>query len=350
MANKPREHSVAVTIKHVALHAGVSLGTVSRVLNNAANVDAALRMRVAQAITELGYEPNPVAQSLRSRQSRVIGVILPDIQNPLTAAAVTGLEPVLARAGYTLFLANSHSDRARESEVLEQFKRRRVDGVIAMVANDSDPATREQLRNLAVPLVLLERQMDIQVDSVLTNQFEGTYRATRYLLGLGHTRICLITVPAITHSGRERIRGFETAFTDLGIEIPRDMIHSSGRQNPYGRDSAYSSLTSRSPATAIVASGGHLAGVIEAVRLLNLKIPQHLSLVTLGDTELAALIEPPVTAIRYDWPATGRCAAELLIAHLSEGTSSSNQRIIVPHEFIIRGSCAQLTTTVSALL
>jgi len=350
MANQRRKHSAAVTIKHVALHAGVSLGTVSRVLNNAANVDPALRMRVAQAITELGYEPNPVAQSLRSRQSWVVGVILPDIQNPLTAAAVTGLEPVLLRAGYTLFLANSHSDRARESEVLEQFKRRRVDGVIAMVANDSDPATREQLRNLSVPLVLLEREMEIPVDSVLTNQFEGTYRATRYLLGLGHKRICIITVPAITHSGRERIRGFETAFTDLGIEIPRDLIHCNGRQNPYGRDSAYSSLTGRSPATAIVVSGGHLAGVIEAVRLLNLKIPQHLSLVTLGDTELAALIEPPVTAIRYDWPATGRCAAELLISHLAEGTSSSNQRIIVPHEFIIRGSCAPLVATAIAAL
>lgn len=348
MANRHREPSATVTIKHVAQHAGVSLGTVSRVLNNAANVDPALRMRVAQAITELGYEPNAVAQSLRSRQSRVIGVILPDIQNPLTAAAVNGLEPVLLRAGYTLFLANSHSDRERESEILEQFKRRRVDGVIAMVANDGDPGTREQLRNFSVPLVLLEREMDIAVDCVLTNQFEGTYRATRYLLGLGHKRICLITVPTITHSGRERIRGFETAFQDLGIEVPRDLIYPHGRENPYGRDSAYSALTSRSPATAIIASGGHLAGVIEAVRLLNLRIPQHLSVVTLGDTELAALIEPPITAIRYDWPATGRCAAELLIGHLAEGSASFRQRIIVPHEFIIRGSCAPLPASTAA--
>ncbi|QJP16044.1 LacI family transcriptional regulator [Starkeya sp. ORNL1] len=337
---KQREQPATVTIKHVAQHAGVSLGTVSRVLNNAANVDAALRRRVAQAITELGYEPNPVAQSLRSKQSRVIGVILPDIQNPLTAAAVTGLEPVLARAGYTLFLANSHSDRERESDVLEQFKRRRVDGVIAMVADDNDPATREQLRNLSVPLVLLERDIDIRVDSVLTNQFEGTYRATRYLLGLGHTRICLITVPAITHSGRERIRGYQTAFTDLGLEPAHDLVHSNGRQHPYGRDAAYASLTGRSPATGIIASGGHLAGVIEAVKLLNLRVPQQLSIVTLGDTELAALIEPPITAIRYDWPATGRCAAELLISQLQAGTEPSGQRIIVPHEFIIRGSCA----------
>jgi LacI family transcriptional regulator len=344
MDKQRQTHSATVTIKHVAQHAGVSLGTVSRVLNNAANVDPVLRKRVAQAISALGYEPNPVAQSLRSRQSRVIGVILPDIQNPLTAAAVTGLEPVLLRAGYTLFLANSHSDREREREVLEQFKRRRVDAVIAMVADDNDPDTREQLRSFSVPLVLLERDMDIDVDCVLTNQFEGTYRATRYLLGLGHTRICLITVPTITHSGRERVRGYETAFADLGIEVPRDLIHSGGRQHPYGRDAAYASLTARSPATAIIVSGGHLAGVIEAVRLLNLRIPQHLSVVTLGDTELAALLEPPITAIRYDWPATGRCAADLLIAHLSEseGTAPSRQRIIVQHEFIIRGSCAPL--------
>jgi LacI family transcriptional regulator len=348
--NRHEEHvkkntttSTAVTIKHVAQHAGVSLGTVSRVLNNAANVDAKLRHRVEVAIQELGYEPNPVAQSLRSRQSRAIGVLLPDIQNPLTAAAVTGLEPVLTRAGYTLFLANSHSDRAREKDVLEQFKRRRVDGVIAMVANDSDEATCEQLRDFNVPLVMLERVVDLDIDCVLTNQFEGTYRATRYLLGLGHRRISLITVPTITHSGRERVRGFETAFGDMGLEVPRDLIHASGRQHPYGRDTAYSALIGREPATAIIVSGGHLAGVIEAVRLLNLSIPQHLSLITLGDTELAALIEPPVTAIRYDWAATGRCAGELLLELLSGGHSATRQRITITHEFIIRGSCAAAT-------
>ena len=324
----------------MAKYAAVSLGTVSRVLNDAANVDPVLRMRVEKVIKELGYKPNPVAQSLRSRQSRVIGVMLPDIQNPLTAAAVTGLEPVLLRAGYTLFLANTHSDRERESLILEQFKRRHVDGVIAMVANDDDVDTREQLQNLSVPLVLLEREMDVDVDRVLTNQFEGTYRATRYLLGLGHRRIGLITVPATTYSGRERIRGFDAAFNDLDLESPQGLIHSSGRQHPYGRDAAYASLTGRSPASAIICSGGHLAGVIEAVRLLNLQIPANLSLVTLGDTELAALIEPPVTAIQYDWIATGRCAAELLVTQLSEGRQGERRRIIVPHEFLIRGSCA----------
>ncbi|MCS0502886.1 LacI family DNA-binding transcriptional regulator [Ancylobacter mangrovi] len=337
---KPSAAPASVTIKHVAQHAGVSFGTVSRVLNNAANVDPALRQRVTQAMAELGYKPNPVAQSLRSRQSRVIGVLMPDIQNPLTAAAVTGLEPVLARAGYTLFLANSHSDRQRESDILEQFKRRHVDGLLAMVADDNDETTRAQLRDFSVPMVMMERVIDLDVDCVLTNQYEGTYRATRYLLGLGHRRIALITVPAITHSGRERVRGFESAFADVGAEVPRDLIHSQGRQHPYGRDAAYASLIGRAPATAIVVSGGHLAGVIEAVRLLNLSIRQDLSLVTLGDTELAALIEPPITAIRYDWPATGRCAAELLLEHLAGRQGPSRQRTIVSHEFIIRGSCA----------
>lgn len=340
MLNKREKASSSVTIRHVAKNAGVSLGTVSRVLNGAGNLDPALRLRVEQVIKQLGYKPNPVAQTLRSRQSRVIGVMLPDIQNPLTAAAVTGLEPVLLRSGYTLFLANTHSDRERERQILEQFKRRQVDGVIAMVANDTDAETRHQLQNLSVPLVLLEREMDVDVDCVLTNQFEGTYRATRYLLGLGHRRICLITVPAVTYSGRERVRGFRTAFTDLGLEGPQDLIYSEGRQHPYGRDAAYSTLTSRSPASAIVCSGGHLAGVIEAVRLLNLQIPRDLSIVTLGDTELAALIEPPVTAIQYDWIATGRCAADLLVTQLSEGRQGERRRIVVPHEFLIRGSCA----------
>jgi LacI family transcriptional regulator len=211
-----------------------------------------------------------------------------------------------------------------------------------MVANDSDDATCAQLRDFSVPLVMLERVVDLDIDCVVTNQFEGTYRATRYLLGLGHRRIALITVPTITHSGRERVRGFTAAFGDLALPVQQELIHAGGRQHPYGRDAAYATLIGRERATAIVVSGGHLAGVIEAIRLLNLTIPRDLSVVTLGDTELAALIEPPVTAIRYDWAATGRCAGELLLDLLSGGHSATRQRIVVTHEFIIRGSCAAL--------
>ena len=329
-----------MTIKDVARRAKVSVGTVSRVINHAPNVDAALKARVTFAMGELGFSPDPAARTLRSRNSRVVGVVLPDIKNPLTSAAILGLEPVLAEAGYTMFLASSHADVQRERDIVEHFEKRRVDGIIAMVASDVDPGTLTRMRALAMPLVLLERDMDLPADSVRTNQFEGTYRATRYLLGLGHERIALITVPATTLSGRERVRGYRTAFEDCDIPFPGDLVFTEGRDRPYARESAYAALTGPQPPTAILVSGGMLAGTVEAVRLLNIRIPQHLSLITLGDTELAGLLEPPITAVRYDWASTGHYAASLLTRRLAGGDPIPQQRMVVSHEFVMRGSCA----------
>lgn len=330
----------SLTIKDVARRAKVSVGTVSRVINNAKNVDAELRARVTSAMGELGFSPDPAARTLRSRNSRVIGVVLPDIKNPLTSAAILGVEPVLSDAGYTMFLASSYADVRREKEIVDHFEKRRVDGIIAMVASDVDADTLVRMRGLTMPLVLLERDMDVAADSVRTDQFEGTYKATRYLLGLGHERIAMITVPGTTLSGRERCRGYRSAFEDYDVALAGDLLFTEGRDRPYALESAYAALTGLQPPTAIIVSGGMLAGTIEAVRLLNIRIPQQLSLITLGDTELAGLLEPPITAVRYDWASTGHYAASLLTRRLAGGDPIPHQRMIVSHEFVMRGSCA----------
>lgn len=331
------------TISDVARMASVSIGTVSRVLNKARNVQPALQKRVLDAAAALDYRPDSLAQGMRSKRTQVIGVIVPDFQNPLSSAAITGVEEELTRLGYTLFLANSRYDSVRESHILNEFVRRRVDGIIAIVASDGDPATIAQLRKLPMPLVLLEREIGREFDAVRTDQVAGTYRAARYLLSMGHRRTALVTVPSTNMSGRYRYQGYAEALADVGMEVDSELVRMGGYTRDYALDAAYSMLSSRDRPTALIVSGGMLAGVLDAARQLNLAIPEQLSLVSLGDTELAALMRPGITAIRYDWAETGRVAAQLVAARIA-GSTSEIERMIVPYEFMRRESCVELAT------
>ncbi|WP_246681254.1 LacI family DNA-binding transcriptional regulator [Mesorhizobium sp. B2-6-1] len=329
------------TISDVARKADVSIGTVSRVLNEARNVRPALRQRVLAAAAELSYRPDGLAQGMRSKKTLVIGVVVPNFQNPLSSEAVVGIEEELTRLGYTQFLANSRYDRAREENILKEFARRRVDGIIAILSRDDDPETTAQVRGLPMPLVLLEREIGTTFDAVWTDQIAGTYRATRYLLSLGHRDIALVTVPANNMSGRHRRQGYEMALADAGISVREELIGMQGYTRGYALDTAYSILSMRGRPTALIVSGGMLAGVLEATRQLNLAIPDQLSLISLGDTELAGLMRPGITAIRYDWAETGRVAARLVVDRL-KGVRSEAGRFIVPYEFIRRESCLDL--------
>lgn len=329
------------TISDVAQKASVSIATVSRVLNKASNVRPTLQRRVLEAAAELNFRPDSLAQGMRSNKTGVIGVVVPNLQNPLSSEAIVGIEEELTRLGYTQFLANSRYDRLREEKILKEFSRRRVDGIIAILDRDDDPAAIAQLRELSMPLVLLEREVGSEFDSVRTDQIAGTYRATRYLLSLGHRDIALVTVPSNNMSGRYRLQGYENALADAAIPIRNELIRMQGYTRGYALDASYSILSARDRPSALIVSGGMLAGVLEASRQLNLVIPDDLSLISLGDTELAGLMRPGITAIRYDWAETGRVAARRVVDRLN-GDRSEASRFIVPYEFIRRESCLDL--------
>lgn len=331
------------TISDVARQAGVSIGTVSRVLNNARNVRSALRERVLAASAALNYQPDSLAQGMRSKKTGVIGVVVPDLHNPLSSASVIGVEEELTRARFTQFVANSRYDRTREASVLDEFARRRVDGIIAILARDSDPSTIEQVHRLPMPLVLLEREIE-GFDTVRTDQIAGTYRAARHLLSLGHRRIALITVPTANMSGRNRLEGYAKALGDVAVEVSDELIGMDGYTRDYALDAAYSMLSGRDRPTAMIVSGGMLAGVLDATRQLNLTIPEQLSIISLGDTELAGLIQPGITAIRYDWAESGRAAVRLLLSRI-DSSRSEPKRMILPYEFVRRESCIEFAAT-----
>jgi LacI family transcriptional regulator len=338
---RPKGPQPRATISDVARRAGVSIGTVSRVLNKARNVQPALQRRVLDAAAALDYRPDSFAQGMRSKKTHVLGVIVPDLRNPLSSEAVAGVEEELTRQGYTFFLANSRYEREREENIINEFARRRVDGIIAILARDRDPRTLDQLHRLPMPVVLLEREIGDAFDAVRTDQIAGTYRATRYLLALGHRRIALVTVPADNMSGRYRLQGYTEALTDMDVQVNEDLVRMDGYTRDYAVDAAYGVLSMRDMPTALVVSGGMLSGALDAARQLNLAIPDQLSLVVLGDTELAALMRPGITAIRYDWAEAGRVAARLAIARIG-GSQTPSEKVIVPYEFVRRESCLEL--------
>lgn len=329
-----------VTILEVARAAGVSLGTVSRVINENATVRAPVRTRVLQAIEQLGYVPDARAQSLRTQATMTIGCIVSDISNPLFSGAVSTAEQTLKAAGYTMVLTSSHDSTEREIEILSVFRRRRLDGLITTISREADPRIRTHLEQLEMPVVLLERTIALEADSVVTDHFNGAYQATNYLLMLGHRRMGLITVTQEATPGRERARGFRQAHADFGVPLDETCSAFHGFSAEYGYHAAYEFLSASSAPTAIIAGANQMVGILRATRALGLDVPRDLSLISFGDTDLAELHSPPLTVVRWDNARTGRVAAEQLLSRISGSARSGPLNVVLPSELVLRKSCA----------
>ncbi|UCE31241.1 MAG: substrate-binding domain-containing protein [Burkholderiales bacterium] len=331
-----------VTILDVARDAGVSVGTVSRVINKNQTVRPELRERVLGAARALGYEPDVVAQSLRSQATRAVGCMVSEVSNPLFAAIVAAAEQVLRQSAYTMILANSHDRADYERDILTLFRRRRLEGVLLTISDEQDPRVVEILSSFNLPVVLIERECPLPVDAATANHYDGALQAVNYLLMLQHRRIGLITVPRTALPGRQRGRAFEDAYRAAGLEPDPELMAFDGFSSDYGYQTAYRMLISPHPPTAIIAGANQMVGVLKAVRMLNVEVPGRLSLITIGDTDLASLYSPPITAVRWEARKVGEAAAQLLIARLSgEAVDQPAQRIVLPTELVLRQSCAR---------
>lgn len=334
-----RRRERRTTMRDVAKHADVSVGTVSRVINQKLSVRANIRERVEEAMTKLGYVPDAVAQSMRSQATMAVGCMVSDVSNPLFATAVSAAEAVFHRAGYTMMLTNSQDSLAREYEILSLFRRRRLDGLVCTISHETDGQLLSLLQNSDMPAVLIERTVETQVDSVSTDHYGGAMQAFEYLFVLGHRRIGLITVTEQALPGRERVRAFVDAHRNAGENLDRQLVAAHGFSAEYGYRMAYDFLSAEDPPTAIVAGANQMGGVLKAARALSLEAPRDLSLITIGDTDLAELYTPPLTAVRWDPNGIGRTAAEILISRLDRTARKGRLQLTQPAELVLRGSC-----------
>jgi LacI family transcriptional regulator len=299
------------TIRDVALAANVAIGTVSRVLNGHKSVSDGVRRRVLKAIKKLKYEPDRVAQSMRLGVTRTVALAVRDISIPGFGAIVNAAEEVLRSSGYTLLLAITDERKERELDLMRIFQQRRVDAVIMTTSSEDDAYLSKQIKQLDVPIVLLDRENPPELDAVTLDHRRGIRAATEHLHGLGHTRIALLTGKPSTWPARERIAGFKEAYARLGKQANQSIIRT---------------------------------GMLQAVRARGLVIPNDISVIAGADSDLAALTTPSVTAVRWSGTDEGRMAVQLLLNRLGGNRKGPVQRVMLSTELIPRESCAPPST------
>lgn len=325
-------------MREVAERAGVAMSSVSRVLSGHPDVSPAMSARVMQAVAELDYQPNMLAQSLRRRETLTVGFVVGDISNPLFSEIVTGAESTFHSNGYSLLLTNSLGDPLLETAHIQLLAQRRVDGLVISVLDETRVETLARLRELDIPIVVIDRNVppEIAASRVISDHRSGMKAATLHLLGLGHRRIALISGTEV-RPAVERRAGLVEAFAEQGL--PATYVLDEGSFSVEAGVAAMRRLLdSPDPPTAVIAGGNQLMlGALRVATERHVRLGTELSFVGCDDVAITDLFQPPVAVVRRDNHTTGRTAAELLLARLREGAPPSD--VLLPTEFVARPSC-----------
>lgn len=332
-----------VTIRDVARRADVHPGTVSRALNEQtrALVNQETAERVLRAADELGYRPNPIARGLKTNRSFTVGVLIPDLTNPLFPPIVRGVEDRLGPAGYTPLLVNTDSDPAREHSHIEAMRARQVDGLIAATAR----LDVEELADLAaggMPLVLVNRSLeDGSVPAVTVDDAKGSALAVEHVVSLGHVRIGHVAGPQFVSTGHRRYEGFKAAMDAAGLPVaPEYVSFADAYTEAEGARACAEVLAAEPRVTAIVAANDRLAiGCYDALSSAGLSCPEDVSIIGFNDMPLIDRLRPPLTSIRVPQREIGYEAAEVLLRELS-GEPGPNREVVLDPSLVVRGSTA----------
>lgn len=333
------------TLKDVAQQADVSVSTVSRVFNNPEKVRRSTRERVRKAADELGYKPSRVARRLRLQEgeANLIGLVIPDIQNPFFADITRGVEDVARHHDYALILSNSDEDPDKQRVAVDTLKTEEVDGVIVPPVSIDDPEVK-RLLDSDIAVVCVDRRMeDVRVDTILSDNREGAYKIVTHLIDLGHERIAFIGgIPRISTS-TDRREGYEKALRDHGLSVDPALIEEGDSRRERGRYLTEKLLGLDNPPTAIFA-GNNLTtlGALSALNTRGIQVPEEMALVGYDDVPWAMALNPPPTVVDQPGYEMGSRAAELLLQRLDAPDRSPTVVTLQP-KLIIRSSCGAPT-------
>ena len=329
------------TLKDVAQRAGVSISTVSRVLNRPEKVKPDTRATVEEAIAALNYRPSRVAQRLRDRAGRaeLLGMIIPDIQNPFYSEIVRGTEDVSYNRESATILCNSDEDPERQQFYLDVLARESADGVLMppLFHNGTLALNRDRL---PFPVVCFDRRIPGDpVDTVVVNNHQGAYAMTNHLLALGHKRIGLICGPSSLSTSTERAEGYRAALREANQPIDESLIFMDVPRPSAGHKRAHQLLSSDAPPTALFAANNQLAlGAFGYAQEHDLRIPDDVAIVGFDDAPWARLLNPPLTTVRQPAYEMGRRSAELLFERI-DTPDRMPALITLGPELVIRRSC-----------
>ncbi|MBP7964122.1 MAG: LacI family DNA-binding transcriptional regulator [Caldilineaceae bacterium] len=327
---------MSTTMSDVAAQAGVSVTTVSHVINSTRPVSADLRERVVVAMAALNYQPNRLARSLRQGRTHTIGMIVPDNANPYFAEVARGIEETAYQNDYSLILCNSAGDLDRERFYINVLLEKQVDGIILVAAGSST----SNIANIALPpMVVVDRDLpNIHADAVLTENAQGGQLATEHLLALGHRRIACITGASDVTPTAERATGYRQALVAAGVEVDENLVVKGDFHYASGYAAAKGLLTGPNPPTAIFACNDLMAvGAISAGIELGLRIPADLSIVGFDDVQLASFTNPPLTTVAQPKREMGTLAVSLLLERMADPDIPPRRRWLGTG-LVVRGS------------
>lgn len=334
---------MSVTIKDIAEKTGVSLATVSRVLNNSGYVKQETRESIMKAIRELDYTPSAVARSLSKSETNIIGVVVPDINNPFFGEVIKGITSIADKENLHIILYDTDENISKEFKALKLLREQRIEGVIITPTSDNNEFNSEylsMLENMGIPIVLIDRDVKYSnFDGVFIDNIKGAYEGTEALIRSGHKKIAIISGPKTSKPGRDRFRGYKKAMAMNKIDIADNYVFYGDYKLQSGYEITKEILKMKDRPTAIFACNNMMSlGCIKALYEEDIKIPEDMALVGFDEVEILNVIGVKVSVISRPTGEMGKVAMNILIDKLKNKNSDQTKRIILSPELILRGS------------
>jgi len=339
------------TIRDVAEKAGVSITTVSHVINDTRYVSDELTERVYAAMRELNYRPNTLARSLRSGHTKTIGLVIPDISNMFFAEISRKIEDKGFEFDYSVILCNTDDNSAKEGAYINVLIEKQVDGIIFISAGD-DPQNQVKPMNFGIPIIIADRDIEgSNSDVVLVDNYQGGYDAVSYLISLGHKRIACISGPSPVTPSAQRLKGYYQALEDVGISIENYYIEAGDFRYESGETAMRELLKIGNPPTAVFACNDMMAlGAMRAVYNHGMNIPGDISIIGFDNIPISKSVYPALTTVAQPIKEMADMIVEILLERMNQQRQrrrtdeefSPFRRYVLQTELIERGTCKSL--------
>ncbi|WP_297990703.1 LacI family DNA-binding transcriptional regulator [Anoxybacillus sp.] len=331
-----------VTIYDVAKAAGVSISTVSRVVNNTGRISEKTRKKVLKVMEALHYQPSMVASALTGKCTRTIGLIIPDVANPFFAEISRKVEDRGRELGFNVLMCNTDNNPETEEMYLSLLKQKSVDGIIIGTTTKNYTVLNDLLQ-AQFPIAFIAQDIpELAIDVVKVDDFLGGYQAVSHLVSLGHKKIAIMLGNLNRTSDKDRLYAYRQVLQESGLEYDEKLVVYTDYSMEAGRRAALELLTSSQKPTAIFACFDSLAvGIYQAAKELGISIPEDLSVVGFDNTILSTIVDPPLTTVAQPIDEMGRQVVDLIVKAI-EGEKHIKQRIVLPPELMIRRSTKRL--------
>ena len=330
-----------VNLKTIAEDLGLSVGTISRVLNGKAKqfrISPKTVQLVLDYADEIGYAPNLIARGLQASKTYTIGLMIPDIANPFFGQMAKSIGKAAHKAGYSILLVDSDDDIEKEKQQIKNMINRKVDGIIVSPIGGKSEHFKAISRR-KIPLVFIEGYfLNTLIPHVISDNYQGSLDAMDVFIKNGHQRIALIHGKEQSETIRERRKGYKDALVKAGIEIDEQLIVGNDYSIKNGYDSTMKLIKLNNPPTAIFAVNNLFGlGVLKALKEKNLNIPKDISLIIFDDQPYTAFLNPPITTVKLNTEKLSHLAIELILEHINNPELNSN-RLVIPTNIIFRNS------------